>query len=215
MNEKFLSSEEIEKNLKKNKHRIVFSTLFSLFCCTFGVTLLLSSPNFLRPPELFPYIVLPTFTISFIIGFLVLILIGASSMWVNSYYNRIAPLNFNHLSLNTKYVLSKKDEIYILYLALVSGIYFIEMNITGGQSLLDQKPKELPRSFIWLNKKTLDGFTFRIKEFSGFFKIPFTEKEYINREAKVLYMPFKTVFKVQGRTENIYKMLEYVRNKPL
>ena len=214
MNEKFLASEEIENNLKKNKHRIVFGILFYFFCATFGLLFFFGSLIF-SEPEFILIIAFPTFIISFFFGLFILVRIGLCSMRVNSYFNRIAPLNLNHISLNPKNVLSKKDEIYILYLAPDAGVYFIESNITGGQSLLDQKPKELPRSFIWLNKKTLEGSTFRIKEFSGFFKIPFNEKEYVNREAKVLYMPFKTVFKVQGKTEHIYKMLEYVRKRLL
>jgi hypothetical protein len=214
LNDKLMSSEDIERNLKKNKRRIVFSILFFLFCATFGFIFLVSSPSFLES-ELIGPIALPIFIISFFIGFPVFIL-GANPMKINSYYNRIAPLNFNHISLNSKFVLSKKDEIYIMYLAPVAGIYFIESNITGGQSSLYQEPKELPRSFIKLNKKiTLEGFTFKLREFSGFFKIPLNEEEYVSRDAKVMFMPLKRVHKFQGSTENINKILEYVKNKPL
>lgn len=174
MNEKFLSSEEIKRNLKKNKFRLAFSLLFFLFCFIFGFLFMLFSPSFLLESEL------------------------------------ISPL----ILYVSMHIMSKKDEIFIMYNWFANGIYFIELNTTGGQSLIYKKPKKLPQFFIRLNKKiTLEGFTYRVAEFSGFFKIPLNEDEYTIGDAKVLFMPLATLSKSQGSTDKIQMMADHINGK--
>jgi len=211
MTEKFLSSEEIKKNLRKNKYRIAFSILFFLFCIIFGFLFLLFFPIFTPESELIGPLGLFGTIIIFMTGVLVLYTIGLNSRRIIFYYKKIAPLNFNHISLNCKYVLSKKDEIYIMFSGFANGIYFIVLNSTGGQSLLHKEPKKLPRFFIRLHKKIIEGFTFRLGEFSGLFKIPLNENEYTIGEAKVLFMPLVLLTKTQSSTEKVHTILDYIR----
>jgi len=214
MNEKFVAFEEIEKNLKKNKFRLVFSILFFLFCFIFGILFMLFSPSFYPESELIGPLSLYVSIIIMLIGLLILYTVGLNSRRIIFYYNRIASLNFNHISLNSKHIMSKKDRIYIMYSGFANGIYFIDLNTTGGQSLIYRKPKKLPQFFIRLNKKiTLEGFTFRVGEFSGFFKIPLNEDEYAIGDAKVLFMPLATFSKSQGSTDKIQMMADYVNGK--
>ena len=215
MNGKFLSSEEIEKNLKKNKFRIALSVLVFLFCVIFGFLFLLFSPSFTPESELIGPLGLFGSIIIILTGLTVLYTIGLSSRRIVFYYNRIAPLNFNHISLNSKYIMSKKDEIYIMYSGFANGIYFIDLNITGGQSLIYREPKKLPQFTIRLNKKlTIKDFTFRVGEFSGFFKIPLNKDEFITGDAKVIFMPLATFSKSQGSTEKVHMMVDYVNKNP-
>ena len=150
----------------------------------------------------------------FLTGTFVLYLLGLSPRRVIFYYNRIKPLNFDQISVNPKYVMSRKDKIYILFSGFANGIYLIDLNITGGQSLSYRESKKLPQFTIRLNKKlTIEDFTFRVGEFSGFFKIPLNKDIYITGDAKVIFMLLATFSKSQGSTEKIRMMVDYVNKK--
>jgi hypothetical protein len=216
MNEKFLTSEEIEINLKKIKHRMILSVLVFVCCAGFGLFFLLILLGINPESELYGLIVIFTTMAIFLTGILVLYLLGLSPRHVIFYFNRIEPLNFDHISVNPKYVMSRKDEVYIMYSGFTNGIYFIDLNITGGQSLLYREPKKLPQFTIRLNKKiTIEDFTFRVGEFFGFFKIPSNKGEFITGDAKVIFMPLATFSKSQGSTEKIHMMMDYVNGKTI
>ena len=213
--EKFLTPEEIEINLKKIKLRTIFSVLVFIFCAVFGFLFLLFFLGINPGSELYGLITIFTTIAIFLTGILVLYLLGLSPRRVIFYYNRIKPLNFDQISVNPKYVMSRSDKVYIMYSGFANGIYLIDLNIAGGQSLLYREPKKLPQFTIRLNKKlTIEDFTFRVGEFSGFFKIPLDKDEYITGDAKVIFMPLATFSKSQGSTEKVHMMVDYVNKNP-
>lgn len=215
MNETLLPTEVIERKLKNFKLRIVLSIFVFIFCAVFGFLFLLFSPSLIFESDVIGPITLYISIIIFLTGLFALYFIGLGPRRIVFYYNRIKSLNLNHINMNSRYLISKKDELYIIYLYFANGIYFVEMNTTGGQSLLYRRPKKLPQFTIRLNKKlTIEDFTFRVGEFSGFFKIPLNKDEYVTGDAKVIFMPLATFSKSQGTTEKIHMMVDYLTKKP-
>ena len=101
-----------------------------------------------------------------------------------------------------------------MFSGFLNGVYFIKLKKNEDRSLLNKKPKKLPKFGFKSNKKIKkDNFSIKYGEFSGFFKIPLNKVEYIVGNAIVFFMPFVLFSKTQNTTEYIIKMLEIVQEK--
>ena len=131
-----------------------------------------------------------------------------------SYYKMIKPLYFDQISVNSKFIMSKKNQIYIMFSGFANGVYFIKLKKNEDSSLLAKKSKKLPLFIIRLNKKIkIDNINIRYREFSGFLKIPLNNLEFIVGNATIFFMPLVRVSKTQRKTEHILKMIEIVQEK--
>jgi len=214
MREMVLENNEIDNKLKKIKFRMNLSILFFIFCIIIGGLFLFISLSINYKSELMVAI---TFILTFIIwlaGIHVLYLIGSTSRNILFYYKMVKPLQFDHISLNSKFLMSIKEQIYIMFSGYANGVYFIKLKINHDPNSMGKKPKKLPTFIIRLNKKIkIDGFTIKFGEFSGFFKIPVNKDEYINSNAIIFFMPIVLFSKTQNTTKYIIKMLDIVQKK--
>lgn len=216
MSEIILDDNQIEVTLKKIKLRRNISVLIFISCSIFGVIFLFTSLSSVQESELLVAIV---FVISFVIiitGVFNLYLIGLVCRRLVFYYNLISPLQFNHININTKYLLSRKNQILLMYSGFANGLYYILIENNMDLSSKNKDPKKIPSFLIRLNKKiNLGNKNIRCGEFSGFFKIPQGSGEFVEKFAKVVFMPLATFSKSQGKAEYIHKMIEYMEKQSI
>ncbi|MFX1574160.1 MAG: hypothetical protein ACFFB0_15555 [Promethearchaeota archaeon] len=187
---------------------------FFIFCIIFGVLFLFISLSINYESELWVAISFIATVVIWITGIYVLYFLGSTSRHILFYYKMIKPLKLDHISLNSKFIMSIKDQIYIMFSGFANGVYFIKLKINDNPNLIDKKPKKLPRFIIRLNKKMkIDDLTIKFGEFSGFFRIPVNKGEYVNGNARVFFMPIVLFSKTQNTAEYIIRMLDIVQEK--
>jgi len=213
MGEIILENSQIDDRLKKIAFQRNVSFVISIFCFIFGI-LYLSTLRGYHGSELIATFKFIPFVILIFTGLYVLYIFGETSIRVLRYYNKIKPLHFDQININSKFILSKKNLIYIMFSGFLNGVYFIKLKKNEDRSLLNKKPKKLPKFGFRSNKKIKkDNLSIKYGEFSGFFKIPLNKVEYIVGNARVFFMPLALFFKTQYTTEYIIKMMDFVQEK--
>ena len=213
MGEIVLEISQIDDRLKKIAFRRIVSVLTFIFCFFSGLLFLIVSLSLNSEPEFVLFIFIPYFIIVFA-GIYVFYFIGLTSKRLLFYYKMIKPLHFDQISVNSKFIMSKKNQIYIMFSGFANGVFFIKLKTNEDSSLLNRKSKKLPRFIIKLNKNTkIDNLSIRYGEFSGFYKIPLNTTENIVGNAIIFFMPLVTLSKTQSNTEYILKMIDLVQEK--
>ena len=213
MGEIVLEISQIDDRLKKIAFRRIVSVLTFIFCFFSGLLFLIVSLSLNSEPEFVLFIFIPYFIIVFA-GIYVFYFIGLTSKRLLFYYKMIKPLHFDQISVNSKFIMSKKNQIYVMFSGFANGVYFIKLKKNEDSSLLNEKSKKLPQFTIKLNKKIkINDLSIRYREFNGFFKIPLNNNEYIAGNTIIIFMPLVTLSKTQNNTEYILKMIEIVQEK--
>ncbi|MHA1106697.1 MAG: hypothetical protein ACTSPN_13415 [Promethearchaeota archaeon] len=214
MGEIILENSQINYKLKRIAFQRNISFVISIFCFIFGI-LYLSTLRGYHGSELIATFKFILFFVIIFTGFNVLYIFGGTSIRVLRYYNKIEPLHFDPININSKFIISKKNQIYIRFSGFVNGVYFIKLKKNEDRSLLNKKPKKLPKFGFRSNKKIKkDNFSIKYGEFSGYFKIPLNKVDYVIGNARVFFMPLALFFKTQYTTEYIIKMIEIIQEKP-
>ena len=214
MGEIILENTQIDDRLKKISFRRNISFLISILCFIFGISYLSTLRGYPGSILIATFKFILFFAIIFT-GFNVLYIFGGTSIRLLSYYKIIEPLHFDQININSKFIISKKNQIYIRFSGFVNGVYFIKLKKNEDRSLLNKKPKKLPKFGFRSNKKIKkDNFSIKYGEFSGYFKIPLNKVDYVIGNARVFFMPLALFFKTQYTTEYIIKMLDIVQEKP-
>jgi len=214
MGEIILENSQIDDRLKKISFRRNISFVISILCFIFGISYLSTLRGYPGSILIATFKFILFFAIIFT-GFNVLYIFGGTSIRLLSYYKIIEPLHFDQININSKFIISKKNQIYIRFSGFVNGVYFIILKKNEDRSLLNKKPKKLPKFGFRSNKKIKkDNLSIKYGEFSGFFKIPLNKVEYIVGNARVFFMPLALFFKTQYTTEYIIKMIEIIQEKP-
>ena len=214
MGEIILENSQIDDRLKKISFRRNISFLISILCFIFGISYLSTLRGYPGSILIATFKFILFFAIIFT-GFNVLYIFGGTSIRLLSYYKIIEPLHFDQININSKFIISKKNQIYIRFSGFVNGVYFIKLKKNEDRSLLNKKPKKLPKFGFRSNKKIKkDNFSIKYGEFSGYFKIPLNKVDYVIGNARVFFMPLALFFKTQYTTEYIIKMLDIVQEKP-
>lgn len=215
MGEIILDNSEIADRLKRIAFRSNISVVTFVFCFIFGFLFLFISLSINPESDLIAIFTFIIFTVILLAGTYVLYIIGLTSRRLLFYYNMIKPLHFDHINVNSKFIMSKKYQIYIMFSGFANGVYFIKLKKNEDHSLLNKKPKKLPHFIIRLNEKIKkDNLSIKYGEFSGFFKIPLNKVEYIVGNARVFFMPLIMFSKTQNTTEFIIKTMDFVQEKP-
>jgi len=213
MGEIILENSQIDDRLKRIAFQRNISFVISIFCFIFGI-LYLSALRGYHESTLIATFKFVIFFVFIFTGFNVLYIFGRIHIRVLFYYKKIKPLYFDQININSKFILSKKNQIYIMFSGFLNGVYFIKLKKNEDRSILDKKPKKLPKFGFRSNKKIKkDNLSIKYGEFSGFFKIPLNKVEYIVGNAPVFFMPLVLFFKTQATTENIIKMMDFVQEK--
>jgi len=214
MGEIILENSQIDDRLKKISFRRNISFVISILCFIFGISYLSTLRGYPGSILIATFKFILFFAIIFT-GFNVLYIFGGTSIRLLSYYKIIEPLHFDQININSKFIISKKNQIYIRFSGFVNGVYFIILKKNEDRSLLNKKPKKLPKFGFRSNKKIKkDNFSIKYGEFSGYFKIPLNKVDYVIGNARVFFMPLALFFKTQYTTEYIIKMLDIVQEKP-
>jgi len=214
MGEIILENSQIDDRLKKISFRRNISFVISILCFIFGISYLSTLRGYPGSILIATFKFILFFAIIFT-GFNVLYIFGGTSIRLLSYYKIIEPLHFDQININSKFIISKKNQIYIRFSGFVNGVYFIKLKKNEDRSLLNKKPKKLPKFGFRSNKKIKkDNFSIKYGEFSGYFKIPLNKVDYVIGNARVFFMPLALFFKTQYTTEYIIKMLDIVQEKP-
>ena len=213
MGEIILEKTQIDDRLKKISFRRNISFVISILCFIFGISYLSTLRGYPGSILIATFKFILFFAIIFT-GFNVLYIFGGTSIRLLSYYKIIEPLHFDQININSKFIISKKNQIYIRFSGFVNGVYFIILKKNEDRSLLNKKPKKLPKFGFRSNKKIKkDNFSIKYGEFSGYFKIPLNKVDYVIGNARVFFMPLALFFKTQYTTEYIIKMIEIVQEK--
>jgi len=213
MGEIILENSQIDDKLKKIAFQRNISFVISIFCFIFGI-LFLFTIGIYPGSKLIATFKFILFVVLIFTGLYVLYIFGETSIRVLFYYKMIKPLHFDQININSKFILSKKNQIYIMFSGFLNGIYFIKLKKNEDRSLLNKKPKKIPKFGFRSNKKIKkDNLGIKYGEFSGFFKIPLNKVEYIVGNARVFFMPLALLFKTQYTTEYIIKMMDFVQEK--
>ena len=215
MGEIVLENSQIDDSLKRIAFRRNLSVVTFIFCIIFGFLFLFTSLSSNPTSELITGFIFILFAVILLAGTYVLLFFGRISVCLLFYYNMIKPLHLDQIDINSKFIMSKKNQIYIMFSGFANGAYFIKLENNDDRSLLDEKPKKLPKFLIRLNEKNKrDNLSIKYGEFSGFFKIPLNKDEYIVGNARVFFMPIVMFSKTQNTTEYIIKMTEIVQKNP-
>ncbi len=209
MGEFILENSQINDRLKGIVFQRKFSLVISILCFIFGF-LFLFILYWINPgSELFSTFMFILFFIFIFAGFNVLFVLGLTPGRVLFYYNIIKRLHFDQININYKFIISKKNQIYIIFKGFLNGVYFIKLKKNEDHSLLNKKPKKLRKFTIRVNKKfKKDDLIIKYREFSGFLKIPLNKGEFIVGNARVFFMPLVRFSKTQSTTEHIIKMMD-------
>jgi len=214
MGEIILEDTEIDDGLKTIAFRCNISFGTFIFSFIFGFLFLFISLSINPESELIVSFIFILFAVILLTGTYVLYFFGLTSKRVLFYYKMIKPLHFDQINVNSKFIMSKKNQIYIMFSGFANGVYFIKLNKNEDPSLLNKKPKKIPQFIIRLNEKIkMDNLSIKYGEFSGFFKIPLNKVEYIVGNARVFFMPLVMFSKTQSTTEFIVKMIDFVQEK--
>lgn len=214
MEEIILEISQIDDRLKRIAFRRNISVATFIFCFIFGFLFLFISLSINPESELITIFIFILFSAILIAGIFVLYIFGLPSNRLLFYYNMIKPLHFDQIDVNSKFIMSKKIQIYIMFPGFANGVYFIKLQKNEDRSLLNKKPKKLPKFFIKLNEKfKKDNLSIKYGEFSGFFKIPLNKDEYIVGNARVFFMPIVMFSKTQNTTKYFIKMMDIVQEK--
>ena len=215
MVEIILENSQIDDRLKRIAFQRNISFVISIFCFIFGILFLFSigiNPGS-KLIDTFKFIL---FVVLIFTGLNVLYRFGEPSIRVLFYYKKIKPIHFDQININSNFIISKKNQIYIMFSGFRNGVYFIKLKKNEDRSLLNKKPKKLPKFGFRSNKKIKkDNLSIKYGEFSGFFKIPLNKVEYIVGNARVFFMPLALFFKTQYTTEYIIKMMDFVQETSL
>ena len=213
MGEIILENSQIDDNLKRIAFRRNLSVVIFILCFIFSFLFLFISLFSNPASELLIGFIFILFCVILLAGFYILYFIGRKSVGLLFYYKMIKPLHLDQIGVNSKFIMSKKNQIYIMFSGFANGVYFIKLK-NEDSSLLNKKSKKLPQFFIRLNKKTKrDNLSIKYGEFSGFFKIPINNTEYIVGNAIVFFMPLVMFSKTQNNTDYIIKMIDIVQEK--
>jgi len=214
MGEIILENSQIDDKLKEIVFQRNFSLVISILCFIFAI-LFLFILYWINPGSvLFSTFMFILFFVFGFAGFNVLFIFGYTPPRVLFYYKIIKSLHFDQININYKFIISKKNQIYILFKGFLNGVYFIKLKRNEDRSLLNKKPKKLRKFPIRVNKKIKkDDLIIKYREFSGFLKIPLNKGEYIVGNARVFFMPLVRAFKTQNTTEHIIKMMDLVQEK--
>jgi hypothetical protein len=214
MGEIFLENSQIDDSLKRIAFRRNYSVVTFIFCIIFGFLFLFVSLSSNPESELITSFIFILFCIIILAGTYVLFFFGRISVCLLFYYNMIKPLHLDQIDINSKFIMSKKNQIYIMFSGFANGVYFIKLEKNDDRSLLNKQSKKIPQFIIRLNKKTkIDNISIKYGEFIGFYKIPINKFEYIVGNARVFFMPIVMFSKTQNTTEYIIKMIDLVQEK--
>ena len=215
MGEIILENSQIEDKLNIIILRRNLSIRTFIFCIIFGFFFLLISLISYPSSELISDLIFILFCVILLVGTYVLFFIERISVCLLFCYNMIKPLHLDQIDINSKFIMSKKNQIYIMFSGFPNGAYFIKLEKNDDHSLLNKKPKKLPKFLIRQNEKNKrDNLSIKYGEISGFFKIPLNKVEYVVGNARVFFMPIVMFSKTQNTTEYIVKMLDIVQEKP-
>ncbi len=214
MGDVFLENSQIDDILKRLAIRSILSIITFIFCFVFGLLFLFVSLSLYRESELNVFLIIILYSVIVFAGIYVYYFIGFTSRRLISYYKIIKPLHFDQISVNSKFIMSKENQIYIMFSGFANGVFFIKLEKNEDSSSSAKKSKKLPLFIFRLNKKIQkDNINIRYRELSGFFKIPLNNLDYIIGNAIILFMPLELVSKTQSKTENVLKMIEIVQEK--
>ena len=217
MVEYILEDSQVENLIKKIKFRFYLGITTFLFCFVFGFLFFFIIMGIFYETDISVINIIILTLIFFVIvitGICILYLVGLCARKSLLYYKLIKPLQLDYISVNYKSIISKKNQIYIIYSAFANGVYFIQINNDADPSPSSKKPKKLPQSIIGLNKKVFGDLSIKFGEFEGLFKIPLNKGEDIVGNARVFFMPMVTFSKTQNTTDYIIRMLDIVQEKP-
>ena len=152
MGEIILENSQINYKLKRIAFQRNISFVISIFCFIFGI-LYLSTLRGYPGSELIATFKFILFFAIIFTGFNVLYFFVGRSIKVLFYYKKIKPLHFDQININSKFIMSKKNQIYIMFSGFANGVYFIKLKKNEDSSSLAKKSKKLPPFIFRLNKK--------------------------------------------------------------
>jgi len=126
MGEIVLENSQIDAGLKKIAFRSKISLGTFIFCFIIGLLFLFISLSLNPEPE-FVFLIFITFITIVLAGIYVLYFVGLTSRRLLIYYKMIKPLHFDQIGVNSKFIMSKKNQIYIMFSGFANGVYFIKL----------------------------------------------------------------------------------------